>query len=345
MTSDDSSAPCAPRAWRQTLAAKRSLARYAGWLASASLVLVAAVLVAGLAWLWSGMRDSTAHLADLEERLARLAAQEGGSDTDVAVMRLAQRLDAAQAALAAEAGYRAGLETDFAELVQRMDRLEEGLNDANGDLQHPDVADRERTSLIDMLHREMASLRERLDTLAARSGDHGAAFVIAVGQLRETVDSGLPFVAELEAVVVLEADDPEIAADLDTLARHAGGGVATHHALEASLGHVLTAAGNASRVAAASGWVDETLAHIESLVTVRRIGDEFAGTGNQAAIRRIETAVAAGNLEEALREIESLPLEFSRSMAQWAARARTRIEADNALDRLHARAISGVTQP
>lgn len=358
MMSDDSSNPAqdsttdAPWTRRPLLAARRSLARYAGWLASAILILVVAALVAGLAWLWSGMRDTTARLADLEERVVRLAAEDDETGVDPAVARLAERLDATEAALADEGEFRAGLETDLADLVQRIDRFEEDLNDAPppvdaaGAIERPDVADRGRARLIDMLRREVATLREMLDTLAGRSGDRGAALVVAVGQLREAVDSGQPFVAEHEAVAVLEANDPGVEADLDLLARHAGTGIPAHHALEESLGHVLAAAGNAAKVAAASGWVDETLAHIESLVTVRRIdGEELAGTGSLATLRRIEAAVATGNLEEALREIDSLPLESAGTMAQWAGQARVRVEADGALDRLHARAISGVTRP
>ena len=358
MTSDDSSEPAkdstthAPWARRPVLAAKRSLARYAGWLASAILILVVAALVAGLAWLWSGMRDTSARLADLEAGVSHLAAEEGETDIDPAVTRLAERLDAAEAALTAEGELRAGLEADLAELARRIEGFEENLNDApppidpGRDTELPDVADRERARLIDMLRREVATLREMLDSLAARSGDHGAAFVVAVGQLREAVDSGRPFVAEHEAVSVLEANDPGMKADLDILARHAGTGIPTHHALDESLGHVLASASSAQKMAAASGWVDETLAHIESLVTIRRIdGEEVAGTGSLATIRRIEAAVAAGNLEEALREIDSLPMQTVGTMAHWAGQARSRVEADGALDRLHARAISSVTQP
>lgn len=358
MTSDDSSDPAkdstthAPWTRNPALAAKRSLARYAGWLASGILILVVAALVAGLAWLWSEMRDTSARLADLEERVFHLTAEDGEIDVDPAVTHLAERLDAAEAALAAEGEFRSGLETDLSELARRIERFEENLNDApspidpGGDIERPDVADRERARMIDMLRREVATLRDMLDTLAARSGDHGAAFVIAVGLLREAVDSGRPFAAEHEAVALFEAKDPGIKADLDILARHAGIGIPAHHTLEESLGHVLDSASSALKVVAASGWVDETLAHIESLVTIRRIdGEEVAGTGSLATIRRIEAAVAAANLEEALREIDSLPVQTAGTMAQWAGQARVRVEADGALDRLHARAISSVTQP
>ncbi|MDE0416158.1 MAG: hypothetical protein OXI95_04365 [bacterium] len=358
MTSDDSGEPAkdstthAPWTRGPALAAKRTLARHAGWLASGILVLVLAALVAGLAWLWSGTRDTTARLVDLEERVFHLTAETGETDLDPAVTHLAERLDALEAALAAEGEFRAGLEADLAELVQRIELFEEDLNDApppvdpGSDTERPDVADRERARLIDMLRREVATLREMLDTLAARSGDHVAAFVVAVGQLREAVDSGRPFVAEHEAVAALEANDPGIKADLDILARHAGIGIPTHRALEESLAHALAAASSALKVAAASGWVDETLAHIESLVTVRRIdGEELSGTGSLATIRRIEAAVATGDLEEALREIDSLPVQTAGTLAQWAGQARSRVEADGVLDRLHARAISGVTQP
>ncbi len=357
MTSDDSSNPAkdgttdAPWTRRPAQAVKLSLARYSGWMASGILILAMAALVAGLAWLWSGMRDTTARLADLEERVLHLAAEDGETDIGLTVTQLAERLDVAEAALAAEGDSRSGLETDLAELVGRVDRIDETLSDApppvvpDTDIETPDAADREQARLIDALRRDVANLREMLDTLAARSGDHGAAFVVALGQLRDAVDSGRPFTAEHETVAALEGNDPGVKADLDILARHAGTGIPSHHALGASLGDVLTATRNAARVAAASGWVDETLAHIESLVTVRRIDGEGDGTGNEATILRIEAAVAAGNLEEALREIDSLPARSAGIMAQWAGEARARIDADGALDRLHQRAVAGIVQP
>ena len=357
MTSDDSIKPAkdgttdAPWTRRPAQAVKRSLARYSGWLASGILILAMAALVAGLAWLWSGMRDTTARLAELEERVLRLSAEDGDTDIDFTVTRLAERLDVAEAALAAEGDFRSGLETDLAELAQRVDRMDETLSDApppvvpDTDIETPDVADRERARLIDALRRDVADLRRMLDSLAARSGDHDAAFVVALGQLRDAVDSGRPFTAEHETVAAIEGNDPEVEADLDILAPHAGTGIPAHHALEASLGHILTTARNAARVAEASGWVDETLAHIESLVTVRRIDGEHAGTGSQATMLRIEAAVAAGNLEEALREIDSLPAQSAAIMAQWAGEARARIEIDGALDRLHQRAVTGIVQP
>ena len=342
MTSDDGSGSATnsttSTAWfrRQTLATKRLVAWNAGWLASASLVLVVVLFVAGLAWLWFEVRDGAAHRAELEKRIVDLTAQEGErDDTATAVMHAARRLDAVQ--------------TDLVNSVQRIDRLEEGLRDAapardaNSDTPHPDATDRRQPRQIELLRQEVATLHEMLDTL---SRDQGAAFVIAVGRLRDAVEGGRPFVAELEAVAVLGADDPDIGADVGILARHARGGVTTHRALEESLGHVLTAAGNASRLAAASGLLEETLAHIQSLVTVRRIDGETADSESTTTIRRIETAVAAGKLEEALREIEFLPPDFSSpSMTQWVATARARIEADGALDRLHARAIFSVVQP
>ncbi len=357
MTSEDSIKPAedgtsdGPWIRRPTQSVRRFLGRSFGWWASAILVLAIVALVAGLAWLWSGMRDATARLADLEEQVVRLAAEDGETDMDVTVASLVERLDAAEAALADGGAVRAGLETNLADLAGRMDRIDEGLKEAappvvpDRALDRPDVAGREQARVIAMLRRDVASLREMLDTLAGRSGNHAAAFVVAVGQLRDAVDSGRPFAAEHEAVAALESNDPGIEADLEALARHAGTGIATYHALAASLGDVLTAAGNVARVAAASGWIDETLAHIESLVTIRRIDGEPAGSGNQATVHRIEAAVASGNLDKALQEIDSLAPEFAGAMAQWVGKARARIEADGALERLHARAIFSVMQP
>ena len=170
MTSDDSINPAkdsttdAPWTRRPVQAARLTLARHAGWLASGVLILALAALVAGLAWLWAGMRDTTTRLADLEERVFHLSAEAGEADIDLSVTRLAERLDVAEAALAAEGDFRTGLETDLAELVQRVDRIDETLNDApppvvpDRDVETPDVASRERARLIDALRRDVADL-------------------------------------------------------------------------------------------------------------------------------------------------------------------------------------------
>ena len=338
------------------------------WPGVAALAAVIVVAAAG-AWLWFLNKETSGRLVEVEARAAVLEEQVAmltqAPDLASDVGDLEKRLAAAQASIADEASGRdvrlSGIEDELVRMAGRLDGIEReiaGLSPgAGGEPARPlpgledrldtlSAADLQHSGRIDALETEVAILRQAAESLAgavpdgAVTGDGGAALVVATVQLREAVLSGDPFRHELESVAVLETGDPEVLAALDRLEEHAEGGVPTRDELEESLPEALAAAVDADRVAAATGWFDETVARLESLVTVKRIDGAITGTDVASAASRIETGFAAGDLDAALAEIESLPAAAAEAMRDWENRARTRIEALEALELLHRRSIA-----
>ena len=353
----------------------RRLGQSKGWLRQAIRMVVglAAILVlAALVWLWFGIRDNTMRLASVEDRTSGLGEQvatlENAPDAISGMDRLEERLAAAEDSVAGEAGTRqeqfAGLTQELSDLAAQLHDIEQTIDaasvpgdgdsasagamfDLENSLESLDNAGTERSRRIDVLEADVAVLREALENLPVPDGGAqdgtGAAIIVVLGQLRNAVDSGDAFTGELEAVAALEISESEVLAALDVLAGHAETGIPTHDELEDTLGNALASAMDADRVAAAAGWVDKTLARLESLVTVKRIDGDIDGTDTAAVALRIETKVAAGDLDAALRELDSLPAGAIEAMQEWAGGARARTEALAALERLHRWSIARVT--
>ena len=354
----------------------RRLRQSKGWLRQAVRMLVALVailVIAALVWLWFGIRDNTMRLAGVEDRTSSLGEQvatlESAPDATSGMDRFEERLGVAEDSIAGEAGTRqeqlAGLMQELSNLAVRLHDIEQTIAavrvsgdadsasasarfDLENSLESLDNTGAERSRRIDALEADVAVLREALENLAVAVPDGGtqdgigAAFIVVLGQLRDAVDSGDVFTGELEAVAALETRDSQVLAALDVLAGHAETGIPTHDELKDTLGDVLASAMNADKVAAAAGWVDKTLARLESLVTVKRIDGDIAGTDIAVVALRIETKVAAGDLDAALRELDSLPAPAAEAMQGWAGGARARAEALAALERLHRWSIARV---
>ena len=355
----------------------RRLGRSTGWLRQAvrMLVVLAAILVlAALVWLWFGIRDNTMRLASVEDRTSSLGGQvavlESAPDALPGMDRIDERLAAVEDSITDETGTRleqlAGLEQELSDLASQLHDIEQtiavagvsgdgdsaaagALLDLEKSLESLENAGAEQSRRIDALESDVAALREVLESLAVTvpgggvQDGTGAAIIVVLGQLRGAVDSGGAFTGELEAVAALETRDPQVLAALDTLAGHAETGIPTHAELEDTLGEALASAMDAGKVAAASGWVDKTLVRLESLVTVKRIDGDIAGTDIAAVALRIEAKVAAGDLDAALRELDSLPAPAAEAMQDWASGARVRTEALAALERLHRWSIARMT--
>ncbi|MDP6953301.1 MAG: mitofilin family membrane protein, partial [Alphaproteobacteria bacterium] len=82
-----------------------------------------------------------------------------------------------------------------------------------------------------------------------------------------------------------------------------------------------------------TNWIDETLAEVESLVSVRRVG-EVAGDEAEAVLARAEMRLAAGKLGETAALVESLG--ESEASDRWLEDARVTLAARAALDAVNA---------
>ncbi|MGB3390356.1 MAG: phage tail protein, partial [Pseudaminobacter sp.] len=161
------------------------------------------------------------------------------------------------------------------------------------------------------------------------------ALSIAASALKSAVDRGAPFEAELETFAAIVPDAPEI----QSLRAYAGQGVVSRNDLlgesDAAVKAMIAAA---KPVAEDAGFFDRLLNSAESLVSVRPIGAvEGAGVPETAA--RMEFAVKAGNLEQALAEYDSLPEPAKAAGSAFAEKIRARVEAERLVDQVVAGAM------
>jgi len=191
---------------------------------------------------------------------------------------------------------------------------------------------------------QLADAGKRLAALEARAQATGTAsretaFVLGVGQLREAVRSGRPFADALSGLRAIAGDDREAAGALAALQPFAGSGVADLASLRARFALV------APRIVAAAprtgtGWLDQTLARLSSLVSIRRTGPAAAaGEGPEAAVARAELALGGGDVDAAVKALEGLGGPAADAASPWLAGARARLAADTAVATLESIAI------
>lgn len=181
---------------------------------------------------------------------------------------------------------------------------------------------------LDALKAEAGELTQRLAAVESTMGDatarEMAARAVAVSALKTAVDAGKPFETELAA---LRASLPE-GADIALLESHAAQGIAPQQKLMAEFAPVARAIHATFAKPAEDGSILGSLtSSAASIFTVRGPGDA-SGQGPEAALRRMENAVSAGDLPAALAAYDELPEAGKATGADWAASARARVAVD-----------------
>ena len=264
-------------------------------------------------------------LADLAERVdaierVGMSAASGGAVPAVD----AARIDALEQEIAA---LKAGAET--AGLEGRLVALEDVVESAG-----------ELTALLSAQAARVAALEE----LIGAEEDTRAAVLLAVGQLRVALRGSGAYEAELSAVRVVVPADDETAAAIDVLAAHAATGVATPETLRARFGAIAAEIVRAAYAPDEGSWLDQTVARLAELATLRRVG-EVAGEEADARVARAETRLAEGDLAAAVAEVEGLAEAPGRVAADWLSDARARLATARALAVLDARALAAYAAP
>jgi len=195
----------------------------------------------------------------------------------------------------------------------------------------------------------LLKLGDRLDGLDKAVSDLKArqneaeALLLAVGQLRETINLGQPFDAELRTVKLLGGAMPEVAAAVEAVTPFAASGIPGRPALAEVFPAVATASLGAALAPEDSGWWQDTLRRLQRLVAIRRVdGGAAGGTGNDAAsvLARAEQHLAAGDLAHAVLELTALQGNALTAAQPWLTQARARLAADRALAEMAAQALA-----
>ncbi len=271
--------------------------------------------------------------AALEQAIARRPSS-GLSAEPEAMQALGLRLDTLEDRVAQQEGADRALAVE--NLAARFDTLEQALESAGA---ADEIATwREQRAALATSVGAMAARVEQLSQSATR---HRAtdvrlvATVYAAGQLSAAARQSLPFARELEALRAVAGDDPAVAGHLHSLEAVAPRGVSTLDRLRARFGAAARDIIRAAALPEDGDWVDETLARLKQIVTVRRTTGEFDGASPETHIARAQTELAAGDLAAAVAALEQLRGPAAMGASDWLAEARARLSLERTVAALN----------
>jgi hypothetical protein len=288
--------------------------------------------------------DLPSRVARLEESINALAetAKEGGSVPDAAALdakigdleqKLQGKIDSALAAQQAEGA------TDLKDLQKEVDALKVKLGalaEAHLAGDTSDLAPQLTTldQRIAKLEAALPQLSTAIDRSAA-SAKSGAA-AIAFANLRNAVAAGRPYAAELAALKSLIPDP----GDLGALPSHAETGIPTVVELSANLTKLAESA--VTPPPADTSILDSMVASAKTAISIRRIGADVTGEEPAAVLARAEAALKQGDLEAAMKEVETLPAPSRDAFAHWLDDAKARASANDSLSKLESTVLASL---
>lgn len=176
-------------------------------------------------------------------------------------------------------------------------------------------------------------LTERVDALAQAEAA-GQALLLTVGQLREAVDRGDSFSAELAAARrLVEGDENTM---LDAFAAGAQTGIPRRDQLLRDFQPLSERLLQKEAEVEGTGLWQTIAAHIRKVVSLRRLDGK--GNDAEAVLGRAEAALKQGDWDKAVEDMRALPGPFETQAADWIRGARLRLAADRALSQLAASA-------
>lgn len=306
-------------------------------------LIAVALLIGGGGYLtWPYLTGATAPTQPnpTEQRLAALETTLAGLGDDLAAGDPAARLDVLADTLAALGARLAAIEaTPPADdsLADRLVAVEETLAAT------PVASEQAVAAAAQRLTAVADGLSSRIDALEARlEGSGGAATLLTdIAELREALLSAAPYAAALAAVKARAGDDPAVAEALANLASHAATGVPTVARLRAEFIGLAPAIVRAAKAPEEGSWVDQTVANLRALWTVRCVGEAAqCDTATEAIVAHAEAKLGDDELAAAVEAIEALEGGPAETAADWLARARARLDAEAALATLDTRAIA-----
>jgi hypothetical protein len=184
---------------------------------------------------------------------------------------------------------------------------------------------------IKALEQEIAAIgEERAAKLSRQVG-----LALAAGQLRDAVNRGQPFLAELQALERIGESDPAALAALRPLAER---GVPMAADLNARFRGVAREVARAGAADAGQPWWKRALQRLTALVSIRRVG-VVTGEEADAIAARAEVRMGNGDVAGALAELEALSGGAAQAAAAWREDARRHVVAAAAVAALDRAAI------
>ncbi|SCZ38924.1 hypothetical protein SAMN03080610_02360 [Afifella marina DSM 2698] len=211
-----------------------------------------------------------------------------------------------------------------------LSNVRDSVADLQNALQHTQSTDEETRAQLEELSQRMTKLEESMENATA------IAPAVAAEAFADAVASGQSYETELEAVFGFAGEG----AVSETLSAHAAEGLPTREALAAEfrtyVPKILRAADAPEEDV---GVMDRLIASARGLVEVRPAGPR-QGDEPDAIVSRIEADLAAGRLNEAYTEWQSLPEGVRQPSADWAEKLKARADAEALAEDLRAKSLS-----
>ncbi|MGD9921549.1 MAG: COG4223 family protein, partial [Pseudorhodoplanes sp.] len=285
----------------------------------------------------------------LQARLAKLEAQLGAPRAND--QQLLARIAAAEAAVKTFADVTASREKrsdDIAALARdARDRASSAASAAEA-AQKAQTASPEARADLDALTTRIAALEQSARSsqaeLARRmsADDAKGRFAIAAIALRDAVDNGMPYTAELAAVKSLSGD----AAAFAPLEPLAASGVPSAAALGRELASLMPAIWKTARKqeSQSGSFLEKLQANAEKIVRIRPAGEAVGD--DPASIRaRIETRAGSADIRGAIAELSSLPPDARAPAEAWIRKAQARQAAIAAARSVSQTALGALVKP
>lgn len=200
------------------------------------------------------------------------------------------------------------------------------------------------------LAQQLAGISTQTETLsknmdevaeAATALDRATATLAVLGALKDAIFSGRPFAAELDAARAVLGPT---AGSLDPFVQDATQG----YPLPAKLAERLAEAARAApprepeAVPPGGSFMDRIISSAESLVKVKP-ADAVVSPDQQAAVQRAVSAVRAGDLDLALKEIDAMSPEMKARLKEIATEIAERRDAANTASALYQQALAAIS--
>jgi len=221
---------------------------------------------------------------------------------------------------------------NVAALSRRAEATDAAIRDTN-------AAVRDTNANIGKLSAALAEVRATARAAAAGS-DSASRLAIAASALRNAVERGDPFAAELAIIKPLTPDAKALAALEPFAATGVPGNAALGEELAALIRPMLRAP---ETPPATGGFLHKLRVNAEKLVRVRRIdGKEPSGDDRGAILARAGQRASQGNVASATTELAKLPADARAPFQDWIARVETRNKALDASRRIAADAVAAL---
>jgi hypothetical protein len=339
-------------------------------------IALALALIVGIAGTGAGFVGWQYYLQPLRAKVAALEARPAAGNTDDLTRRVAklegQSGQAASPASAPVAGTPApsGTESDRLAALERQlgelkagsaqtEQLAKGLSDlqvaAGGrELLAQSIRDIQSSVAaaqgeVERLNGQVTSFGSRLDQVDAALADRhqqalrAEATILAVGQLRAVLATSKPFAKQLAAVHAMVPGDADMNAVLDQMQPFADTGVETTDDLTRDFGRLAPTLVRSAVVGDGQSWWRQAVYHLESVISVRRVGADVPGDSTEAVVARAEAKLDEDDLQGAIGILQALTGADADLASPWIHDAGHRVAVDNAESDLNRIAIGRVS--